>query len=145
MQPRRVALILLPLLVLGASACSTLGFQDSEFVFQESQRHYTQYIRWERFDAARTFVDPKALADFRSQIASLSDVRFTDYAVHGTEMGPDGETAVVHVTYYAYLQSSPVALALDEEQHWHKVEGEREWRVRSSFAQRALQPGEGML
>lgn len=141
-RPARLAALLALALAPLAAGCASLG-GESEFVFEYSQKKYTQYIRWSQFDRAEKFVAPESSAAFQQLKASLRDVRFTDYAIRGIEMGEKGDSATVQVTYYAYLRTQPVAVAFDEEQAWAKGEG-RAWFVQSTrFAQRELLPGEG--
>jgi len=141
------ALAVLALLPLLASACAGgLSRGDAQFVFHESQRQYTQDIRWAQFDRAGHFLAPTALDAFQEQTAAFSEVRFTDYQIRTVEMGEDGHSATVQVTYYAYLRTSPVTLAIDETQEWKKDDGSRAWHVHNTtFARRALEPGEGMF
>lgn len=134
-------LALLLALAAGVLACAS-GQSIRETEFHEVQKHYTQLIRWSQFDRARNFVDAEAIGDFQSQAIAFGDVRFTDYAIREIDM--QGDEATVRVTYYAYLRTSPVATAYEEQQEWRRAEG-RAWRVRSSFAQREIQPGEGMF
>jgi hypothetical protein len=140
--PARLTLAALfaPLL---AAACAGMGSQDERYVFELAQRKYSQSVRWARFDKAGSFVAPEDFNDFRAQAAAFGDVRFTDYVIRQVEMGDDGRSATAQVTYYAYLRTQPVAVAVDEQQQWFREEGGRAWRVRSQFAQRPLAPGEG--
>jgi hypothetical protein len=142
--PHLIALLLLATVPLGVG-CAGFGAVDNQFVFEFSQRKYTQMIRWARFDKAVDFVDPEVVASFQQQAAAFGDVRFTDYQVRGVDMNEDGRSAVVQVTYFAYLRTQPVAVAFDEQQEWTKDDDSRLWYVRSSFAQRPLQPGEGLF
>lgn len=132
--------------LLGATSLScAMGTQTArETDFYEIQKHYTQMVRWAQFERARNFVDPEDLSGFSERTRELRNVRFTDYAIHGVEFAEDGDTATVQVTYFAYLRTAPVTVAYDEQQEWRRGEG-RVWRVRSSFAQRPVEPGEGMF
>lgn len=137
------ALALAALVGVAALGCSpTRDVRENEF--SEIQKYYTQLVRWAEFERAKAFVDPEAVGAFQTQAAALGNVRFTDYAIRGVEFGPDGSTATVQVTYYAYLRTALVAFAFDEQQQWSRPDGSS-WRVRSTFAQREVQPGEGMF
>lgn len=143
-RPARArGLTLALLLASGALACSTTR-EVRQNEFSEVQKHYTQLVRWAQFERAKGYVDPEGLADFETQAAALGDVRFTDYAIRGVEFGDDGSTAIVTVTYYAYLRTALIAFAYDEQQQWSRPSGGA-WRVRSTFAQRNVAPGEGMF
>lgn len=148
MPRRRPALATRPLALAVLLAVCALGCATTQEVreteFNDIQRHYTKLIRWAQFDRARAFVDPEALAEFETQARSFGPVHFTDYAIRGVEFSEDGEAATVQVTYYAYLRTALVAFAFDEEQVWSRPDG-RAWRVRSTFAQREVAPGEGMF
>jgi hypothetical protein len=145
-RPRRVparALALALLLAGGALACATTQ-EVSQNDFVEIQKHYTKLVRWSQFDRAREFVDPEAIETFETQAATFGRVHFTDYAIRGVTFSDDGSTATVRVTYYAYVRTALVAFAFDEQQEWTRPDG-RAWRVRSTFAQRDVEPGEGMF
>jgi hypothetical protein len=129
------------LLALGSISCAVGSQTARETDFYEIQKHYTQMIRWSQFDRARNFVDAEGLGAFSDHTRSLRDVRFTDYAIHGVEFAEDGGTAKVQVTYFAYLRTAPIAVAYEEQQEWRRPDG-RFWRVRSSFDQRPVEPGE---
>jgi hypothetical protein len=140
-RPARVLALTL-LLAGGALACATTQ-EVRENDFAEIQRHYTKLVRWAQFDRARAFVEPDALPAFEAQAQRLSNVLFTDYAIRGVTFAEDGKVTA-RVTYYAYQRNAPVHFAFDEEQEWSRPDG-RSWRVRSTFAQRELAPGEGMF
>lgn len=147
MPQRRPTPTLVPALaalaaVVGLACTPTRDVRENEF--SEIQKYYTQLVRWAEFERAKAFVDPEAVGAFQTQAAALGNVRFTDYAIRGVEFGADGSTATVQVTYYAYLRTALVAFAFDEQQLWSRPDGSS-WRVRSSFAQREVQPGEGMF
>jgi hypothetical protein len=137
------AFALVVLLVGGALACATTQ-EVRQTEFSEIQKHYTKLVRWAQFDRAREFVDPEAIGAFETQAATFGRVHFTDYAIRGVTFSEDGTSATVRVTYYAYARTALVAFAFDEEQEWSRPDG-RAWRVRSSFAQRNVEPGEGMF
>ena len=137
------ALALAVLLGAAPFGCSTTQeFRESDFA--EIQKHYTKLIRWAQFDRAREFVDPEAVSAFETHARTLGRVHFTDYAIRGVEFSPDGDTATVSVTYYAYERTALVAFAFDEQQEWSRPDGSA-WRVRSTFARRNVEPGEGMF
>lgn len=137
------ALALALLLAAGPLACATTQeFRESDF--GDIQKHYTKLVRWAQFDRARAFVDPEAVGAFDTQAATLARVHVSDYAIRSVEFSPDGATATVRVTYYAYERTALVAFAYDEQQEWSRPDG-RAWRVRSSFARREVAPGEGMF
>jgi hypothetical protein len=134
----------LALLLAGATlGCATTPeFRESDFA--EIQKHYTKLVRWAQYDRARAFVDPEAVGAFETQAQTFGRVHFTDYAIRGVEFSPDGATARVRVTYYAYERTALVAFAFEEQQEWTRPDG-RAWRVRSTFARRDVSPGEGMF
>jgi len=131
---------LLPLVF--GTACAALFPSTPQAKFEESQRHYTQSVRWGNYAVALTFVDPQALKEFQARAAALGDLRFTDYRVMSVNLDPvDHRSAVAHVIYIAYRPASPVAVAFDEEQHWVYTAGN--WVVRPQLAEgRPAQAGE---
>lgn len=141
MRLRQAALGIASLAALVAAGCAQLQHQlEPQFIFQESQRRYTQLVRWAEFDRAGGFVAEEARAEFLAKAAELGRVRFTDYKLRETTFSDDGDEVTVRVTYYVYLRTQPIAIALDEEQQW-KRENDA-WMVRPTFTQRPLQAGE---
>ena len=144
-DPRFPARALAGALLLAGVAFGCATTQElRETDFTEIQKHYTKLVRWAQFDRAREFVDPEAVGAFETQAQSFGRVHFTDYAIRGVEFSPDGATATVRVTYYAFERTALVAFAYDEQQEWSRPDG-RAWRVRSTFARRDMAPGEGMF
>jgi hypothetical protein len=141
----RIHRLALAFAVLGALAvgCAGSPLTDSQYMFNESQRHYTQFVRWARFDEAANYLEPETRDAYLEQASQLGDVRFTDYKVRNTTFDDGGRSATVRVTYYAYVRTQLVAIAFDEEQRWTKQGvGGGTWKLRSSMAQRPIQPEE---
>jgi len=127
-----------------ATACSTLFPTTPEAKFEETQRHYTQSVRWANYSVAQTFVEPEARQDFQSRADDLHGLRFADYRIQSVAIEPNGKTATARVTYIGYRSASPVAVAFDEEQHWTYKSGG--WLVRPQLAaERPAQPSEASL
>jgi hypothetical protein len=127
-----------------ATACAALFPTTPEAKFEESQKHYTQSVRWANYAVAQSFVEPEVRKEFRNRAAEFNGLRFADYRIQSVDMEPDGRSATAHVTYIGYRSASPVAVAYDEEQHWTYKSGG--WLVRPQLAaERMAQPSEASL
>ena len=130
MRFRSAALIVVSSLVaFGAVGCATLTDQGA--MFKESQRRYTNLMRFTDFDKARAFVAVDAKDEFRRTTQSLHGIRFTDYEIE--EIETNGKVGTVTVQYSGYRPSSPILVTLSEEQHW-ELEGNT-WIVRPQLAE----------
>jgi hypothetical protein len=112
-----------------ALGCAT--FTDQGAMFKESQRRYTNLMRFTDFDKARAFVALDAKEEFRKTTTALRDIHFTDYEIE--EIQTDGKSGTVTVAYSGYRSSSPVVVTLSEEQHWELLGNT--WIVRPTLAE----------
>lgn len=121
---RAVAVAALALSALAAWGCASL--EDRGVMFRDAHRRYTNLMRFNEYDRARSFVSPDSRDDFSSRTDALGDLRFSDYEIQ--EIDDTGETATVVVEYIGYRASSPIAVTYVEEQLWAREAGS--WRVR---------------
>lgn len=115
--------------VLGTAACtSPPSWADGgrEHDFTESQKRYTQLVRWAEFARASQYVDPDFREAFRADVRRLSELRFTDYDIR-RRSDPEEQSATVHVTYQAYRIASLLETAVQEEQQWYRDDSGRWW------------------
>jgi hypothetical protein len=132
MRFRSAALLALSSAVaFAALGCAT--FTDQGAMFKETQRRYTNLMRFTDFDKARAFVAVDVKDDFRKTTEALRDIRFTDYAIE--EIETDGKTGTVTVEYSGYRASSPIVVTLQEEQLW-ELAGNT-WIVRPTLEENA--------
>jgi hypothetical protein len=126
-------LIVAAWLALTLAGCATVrswDLLDRRGDFEDSQREYTQSIRWGAFDQARQFVAKDAIERWDASRPLLSDVRFTEYAMQSKEFDVEKLTATVHVTYNGYKVNSLVERTVEETQEWFRDPLTGRWQVR---------------
>jgi hypothetical protein len=135
-------LLFVCLLGLAPSGCIT-WFTDPmghHAAFKDTQRQYTNYVRWGEIEKASGFVDPALQAAFLERAPVFKGVRVTEYEVGDVKY--EGDAATVPVTYRVYGLSTLVEQTIREEQSWYRENLSNTWRLRSDgevFA-RALAP-----
>jgi len=114
----------------GLVGCATV--EDQALMFKETQRRYTQLMRFADFERAGKFVAPDERSAFRERAAALGDVRFTEYEIR--EIENLGDTATAQVMYIGYRDSDPIVMTFVEEQEWSREDGA--WIVRPVLSER---------
>jgi hypothetical protein len=116
----------------GVFGCASLGdaVSDPALMFHETQREYTNLMRFTDFAKAAHYVAPDARSDFHQQTTALGDLHFTDYEVR--DMHDVGKTTTVEVAYVGYRASDPVVVTYVETQEWERDGGV--WLVRPHIA-----------
>jgi len=127
MQVRRFASALVVCALMGSWGCAVLT--DQQAMFHETQRRYTNLMRFTDFDRARAFVAPDARQAFSERTAALNGIHFTDYSIVDVENGPN--RATVTVNYSGYRASSPVLVSFSEQQEWQLANNL--WTVRPTL------------
>jgi len=133
MRPARL-LLLCALLLAGPSGCIT-WFTDPmghRAAFDDTQRQYTQYLRWGRIEKASSFVDPELREAFLKQAPAFEVLHITDFELGEVEYL--GESATVTVTYAGYALDTFVERQIREQQQWYREGASNRWRVRSDIA-----------
>ena len=123
-------LVLCALLLVGPTGCIT-WFSDPmghKAAFDDTQRQYTNYLRWGEIGKASAFVDPALREAFLEQAPVFESMRITDFEIGEVEYTNDGAT--VSVTYQGYSLETFVERKIREDQSWYR-EGTNRWRVRS--------------
>lgn len=121
------------LLALGSLlACRHLDPWTHERKLDDAQLAYTQSMRWGDFDKASTWIDPDDRARFFRDAEQLRDVRISEYDIGELELGDDGKSASVRVSYRVYDVRTLIERELRETQDWYFEDGR--WRVRSKLA-----------
>lgn len=133
-MPRR-ALLALVLLAFAASGCQSFAdpFSRKESL-KQSQKKYTEMIRWGDLDRASHYVDPELLEDFLAYAPAFEDIRVTDFEIGEIDYAPDAVD--ITVTYRGYSIATLVERPFRERQAWYREGGffSNQWRVRPSFA-----------
>lgn len=132
MRPLRW-LVLCALLLAGPAGCIT-WFTDPmghHAAFDDTQRQYTQYLRWGEIEKASAFVDPELREAFLEQAPVFETMRITDFSIGQVEYLD--ESAKVTVTYQGYSLETFVERKIREDQSWYREDGSNRWLVRSDF------------
>ena len=124
--------------VLGIALLMTLGCANSirkkQSALEDSQRKYTELVRWGEIESASAFVDPEVSEAFIEAAAHFKDIRFTDFESGPLQFGEKSETATVSVVYRAYSTKTLVEKRFVEHQQWYReVDSENIWRVRPNL------------
>ena len=124
-------LVLCALLLAGPTGCIT-WFTDPmgrHAAFDDTQRQYTNSLRWGEIEKASAFVDPALREAFLAQAPVFESMRITDFTVGEVEY--QGDSAQVTVTYQGYSLESFVERKIREDQSWYREAGTNRWLVRS--------------
>ena len=124
--------------VLGIVLLTSLGCANSirmkESALEDSQRKYTELVRWGEIESASAYVDPEMSAAFIDAAAHFKDIRFTNFESGPLQFGEESETATVSVVYHAYSTRTLVEKRFVEHQLWYReVDSENVWRVRPNL------------
>jgi hypothetical protein len=121
--------------LLATLGCAALGYtagKEKELV--ESQRKYSELVRWGEIEGASAYVDPTIADDFLSSVDHFSGIRFTNFESGPLNFGEDSETATVKVVYHAYSTTTLVEKRFIENQEWYRDADTKDaWRVRSDL------------
>jgi hypothetical protein len=131
-RPRALALCTLILLAQAGCVSWLVDPLGRRTAFDDSQREYTQLVRWGEIEKASRYVDPAQRTEFREQAAALDGIRITDFAI--TDVDYQDAAASVSVTYEGYSLDSLVERRIREQQDWYRVGSTNTWRVRSEVA-----------
>ena len=103
---------------------------------KESQRRYTEALRWGDLDKAARYVDPEMRGDFLALADAFENVRITDYDIGELDLNKETlAQAEVDVTYRGYVLPVYVEKRIRDHQVWYRDdESGREWRVRPELA-----------
>jgi hypothetical protein len=110
--------------------CAVLSFKDPmhyEDDFNDSMKHFTQYVRWGNFQGAALFVVDEQQDDFLELAPQISDVRFTDYEILRKDLNDERSEATVDVIFTGYRLSSPISRTVRLHQTWKRTG--RDWKV----------------
>ena len=103
---------------------------------EESQRRYTELVRWGEIERASAFVDPELQDEFLDHAAAIQDIRFTDFESGIPRFADGNDSASVTVIYHAYSLSTLVEKRVRENQEWFREGGPaNHWRVRPDLRQ----------
>ncbi len=135
----------LRLFVWGALTAGLLGCAFGEFrpddpmgreiTLGDAHKHYTDSVRWSKFDEASGYIEPAERDAFLAQMPEPDLGRFTDW--EGKPWSFDDPEirmkAVIEVTYRAYSMANPVEFKVKERQSWSRADRANDWVVKSEF------------
>jgi hypothetical protein len=135
-EMRKAMASALAMVILAAIGCaSTLsnpsGKKNS---LEDSQRRYTELVRWGEIERASAFVDPELQDAFLDHSAAIQQIRFTDFESGPPRYENGNDSATVNVIYHAYSLSTLVEKQIRETQEWYREGGPaNQWRVRPNI------------
>ena len=139
MRPIAV-LLLVSMLVACQSVTDPLGRQEA---LEDSQKRYTDFVRWGDLERASRFIDPERRDDFLDQIPRFEHFRVTDFDVQDIEYDGEDEVQVV-VTYHGFSLLDLVERRFREQQRWVRDPGlSSRWWVTTDLAQVLAELGSG--
>jgi hypothetical protein len=127
---------MLPLAMLSliGTGCASSSFVDPTgrlTSLEETQRRYTQLVRWGELKRASAYVEPELVPDFLSYEPMFDQIRITDIDPSEVNLDPSGNSASVDVTYHAYSYSTFQEKRIFETQEWTRYDGVKNvWLVR---------------
>lgn len=103
---------------------------------EDSQKRYTELVRWGQLERASEYVDPKLREEYLNHAAAFAKIRFTDFESGRLQFDEGNETATAIVVYHAYSLTTLLEKRIRENQHWYRdKETFSGWRVRPQLRQ----------
>ncbi len=122
------ALVIIAAIGCAGTFSNPSGKQNS---LEESQRRYTELVRWGEIERASAFVDPELQDEYLGYATAIQSIRFTDFESGLPRFADGNDTASVTVVYHAYSLSTLVEKQIREKQEWYREMGPaNQWRVR---------------
>ncbi len=119
----------LALSLLGGCAVGLKDVFNDRDLLKDTQREFSQYLRWGAIEKASQFVVPEQRPEFEALAPHLTDLRFTDYEVLQVKQLSETE-AQVTVRYRGYSLSSPIERSITLDQQWTRESDKGPWMVR---------------
>ncbi len=135
---RPAILTTLALVIFAAIGCESTFSNPSgkRNALEESQRRYTELVRWGEIERASAFVDPELKDEYLGYSAAIQNIRFTDFESGPARFSDGNNSAIVAVIYHAYSLSTLVEKRIRENQEWYREGGPANlWRVRPNLRQ----------
>ena len=107
-------------------------FNDRAFL-DDTQKEFSQSLRWGAIEKAAAFVVPEQRAEFDQLKPTLSELRITDYEMMSLERLSDTE-AKAAVRYRGYTLSSPIERSIVINETWILDPATHHWMVRLEVA-----------
>ncbi len=135
---RKTMTTALAMVILAAIGCASTFSNPSgkKNSLEDSQRRYTELVRWGEIERASAFVDPELQDEYLDIAAAVQNIRFTDFESGIPRFADGNDSASVTVVYHAYSLSTLVEKRIRETQEWYREIGPaNEWRVRPNLRQ----------
>jgi hypothetical protein len=125
---------------LASTGCALIGEladpTGRQKALENSQRRYTELVRWGELERASEYVDPELQNEFLDHAEAFSTIRFTDYESGQLQMDESRMSATAIVVYHAYSLSTLSEKRIRESQEWYRDEKTFiGWRVRPQLRQ----------
>lgn len=138
MRHHHASLALLAALGLGWLGCATSTLGDpmgEQTTFEDSQRRYTQLVRWGELELASSYVDPAQAEDFLALSDDFEAIRVTDVETGVPAFDSEAGTASIDVTYRVYSLETMIETKVRARQEWRRfAELDDAWRVRPELS-----------
>lgn len=136
---RRAVWVGFSLAWLASSGCALIGEladpTGRQKSLEDSQRKYTELVRWGQLERASDYVDPELREQYLNHAEAFARIRFTDFESGQLVIGDDG-TATTIVVYHAYSLRTLLEKRILERQQWYRDDKTfRGWRVRPQLRQ----------
>jgi hypothetical protein len=123
----RFAMALLALVV-AVGCTSPTDPLDHRGALKDTQKRYTNFLRWRDAERAAQFVVPERRAKFLSLAKELENLEIGDYELGEVEYGADDMTASIDVTYRGYSLSHLIEHKVRVTQKWRRDDG-NDWLI----------------
>jgi hypothetical protein len=131
LEPRRLGVVMLGLFLTSLAGCA-LSLKDpfnDRGMLKETQKEFSQYLRWGAIEKASMFVVADQRAEFERLTPHLSELRITDYEMIRSEQVSETEASLA-VRYRGYSMASPVERTIIIDQTWTLDPESNHWMVR---------------
>ena len=125
------------MIAFGCAACvSPSDPWERGEALKQTQKRYTEALRWGDLEKAARYVDPEMRSDFLALADAFENVRITDYDIGEVDLDTDTlAKAEVDVTYRGYALPQYVERRFKDHQVWYRDDSSgSEWRVRPQLA-----------
>lgn len=137
---RKAVTVGFALVWLASTGCAVLGELGDPMgrlkSLEDSQRRYTELVRWGQLERASEFVAPELRDEYLNTAEAFEGIRFTDFERVRLQLDEANATATVVVVYHAYSMSTLLEKRVRENQEWYRDEETfNQWRVRPQLRQ----------
>ncbi len=137
---RKAVVVGISFVWLASTGCAVLGElldpTGRQKSLEQSQKRYTELVRWGELERASEYVDPEMQIEYLNHAEAFAGIRFTDFESGQLLMDEAKQTATAIVVYHAYSLSTLLEKQIRENQEWYRDEETLiGWRVRPQLRQ----------